>query len=151
MMPKSAVMFLQYLYEMAKSKSDAEEKIGNLCVPITDHIVKVLKWEDNLNYHKHMNNIDNWFLETLRYTYNKKRPDQKTFYELLFEDRIDSVDMLNKIIKRTLSDYHSLPVIRKSNEEIYEIMRIMMWEICGDLSKKRYIDFEDYYFPKYSN
>jgi hypothetical protein len=145
----SVIEFMQYLYEMARNKSHVEDQIGNFCTPITDHIIKLLKWKDETDFHKHQDDIGEWFLKTLDYKYNKKRPDQETFYELLFSDRIDSVDKLNKIIKVSLRNYHNLPIIR-TNQEVYDIMKPLMWEICGDLSRNKYKDFEDYYFPKYT-
>ena len=150
MFEKKLASVLQYLYEMSRNKNMVENRIGNRCVPITNHVIKLLKWKDDNDFHKHQVNIDNWFLETLNFKYNKKRPNQETFYELLFSDRIDSVDKLNKIIKKVLHEYSNLPVIREDNEQIYKIMQKMMWEICGDLSKNNYKDFEEYYFPKYS-
>jgi hypothetical protein len=70
-------------------------------------------------------------------------------YELLFEDRINSLEKINKIVRRELSKYHDLTVIR-TDERVYEIMKAMMWEICGDISQNKCEDFEDYYFYKYN-
>jgi len=149
MLPNSVITFMQYLYETARNKSRIEDLIGYQCDPITNHVIKLLKWKDDDDFHKHQDDVGKMFLKTLKYRYNKKRPDQETFYELLFSDRIDSVDKLGKIIKLVLKRYHDLPVIR-TDQEVYDIMKSMMWEICGDLSKNKYKDFEDYYFLKYT-
>jgi hypothetical protein len=63
-----------------------------------------------------------------KYKY-KKQPKQQTLYELIFEDRIDNLEKINKIVKRELSKYHDLTIIR-TDEQVYEIMKAMMWEIC---------------------
>ena len=148
--PRSIVIFLQYLYETAKNKSIVEEKIGDKIIPITNHIIKVLKWKDDVNLHKHQDDINKWFMRIQMYKYKyKKRPKQQTLYELLFEDRIDCLEKINKIVKRELSKYHDLTVIR-TDERVYEIMKVMMWEICGDISQNKCEDFEDYYFYKYN-
>jgi len=148
--PECIVQFLQYLYDTAKNKSHIEQKIGQRIVPITNTIIKILKWKDDINLHNYFNDINKWFMGIQYYKYmNKKRPKQQTLYELLFEDRIDNLHNLNMIIRITLSKYNGLPVIRE-NEQVYEIMKKMMWEICGDLSQNKYEDFEDFYFPKYN-
>ena len=148
--PKYIVMFLQYLYETAKNKSVVEDKIGDRIVPLTNHIIKVLKWKDDVNLHKHLDDINKWFMriQMNKYKY-KKRPKKQILYELLFEDRIDRLEKVNQIIKRELNKYHDLSSIR-TNEQVYEIMKAMMWEICGDISQDKYKDFEDYYFEKYN-
>ena len=104
--PRSIVIFLQYLYETAKNKSIVEDKIGDKIIPITNHIIKVLKWKDDVNLHKHFDDINKWFMRIQMYKYKykyKKRPKQQTLYELLFEDRIDCLEKINKIVKRELS------------------------------------------------
>ena len=148
--PKSIVLFLQYLYETAKNKSIVEDKIGDKIVPITNHIIKVLKWKDDINLHKHLCDINKWFMRIQMYKYQyKKRPKQQTLYELLLEVRINDLEKVNQIVKRELSKYHDLQVIR-TNAQVYEIMKVMMWEICSDISQNKYKDFEDYYFNKYN-
>ena len=41
--------FLRHLNEFAFSKSDAENKITGLGLPLMDHLIKILKWKDHPN------------------------------------------------------------------------------------------------------
>jgi hypothetical protein len=149
MIERSISRFLQYLYEMARVRAKTEEKIRNYCKPITNHVIKLLKWRDDYNYKKHLEDIDVYIHRVSEYKYQKKkRPDTTTYYELLFEDRISDLNYLSGIIKYDLKNYHELPVIR-SDEQVYEIMKKIMWNIASDLSTKKYKTAE-VYFTKYT-
>jgi hypothetical protein len=148
-MQRSIVQFLQYLYETARSKSKVEEKITSFSRPITNHLIKILKWSDSVNYHKHIDDIDVFMSKTLEYKYyKKKRPSKQEFYELLFEDRIDSIKDIDRIIKFDLKKYHKLPEIR-TNQQVYYMMKKIMLEATSDLVDIEYKSME-YYVKKYS-
>ena len=45
------------LFEQAFKRQEAESKITREMIPLTEHLIKILKWEDSINNKKHMKNI----------------------------------------------------------------------------------------------
>lgn len=45
------------LFEQAFKRQEAESKITHEMIPLAEHLIKMLKWEDSRNNKKHMKNI----------------------------------------------------------------------------------------------
>jgi len=131
------------LFEMAFSRKEVESKITNLGSPIIKHLIKIIKWEDEINYEKHCNDITEWFYQVQRMKLkNDKRPLGKDYYKWLF---VDNVEDENEIIRwiRSLSNYHQLKS-KSTDSEVYQKINIIIQKISNDLSKNRFEDIRHY-------
>lgn len=144
MIERSVTRVLQYIYEMARERAKAEEKVRSFCNPITNHLIKILKWKDPKNYHKHIDDINVFISKSYDFRFNKKKKFSKQeYFEFLFEDRINDLEDLKRIIRFQLTSYHKLPIIR-SDEEVYIILKRIMFIVCNDLVDKKFKGVEYY-------
>lgn len=126
--------FLDILYEMAFSRRDAESKITGLAHPIIEHLIKVLKWKDDLNYNKHLGDIDGWIrqIRIIKLKGNKV-PKYNDYYQWMISDLIPDKNTIELWID-SLNRYHQLKELR-TNEEVYFTIIEIMNNLSKDLSK----------------
>jgi len=144
------IMFDEILYtkifEQALRRRDVESAITSLSVPITKHLVKLLKWHDTLNYDKHIGDINNWLFDIQRLIIKGgKRPTQSDYFTWMFKDVLNDEETLDRMI-RGLHQYSNLLVIRK-NDEVYNIIKNIMFQLSYDLELNDFDDIQDY-LPK---
>jgi TusA-related sulfurtransferase len=131
------------LYEMAFSKRDVESKITSLSVPIIEHLIKVLKWEDELNYDKHIRDISSWIrqIKPLKFKGNKF-PKERDYYQWMFLDHFTSEHDISEWVK-DLTNYHQLTAIR-DNEHVYFAISEIIKNISHDLAFNNLKDIKSY-------
>ena len=61
------------IYEMAVNRKRIEIQIKGLSRPINLHLIKLLKWEDKINYENHLDSVNDWLNECQDNEINKKR------------------------------------------------------------------------------
>jgi len=135
------------LSEMAFSKKECEKKITGLEPQINIHLIKVLAFEDSLNFDKHINDIVNWLLQIQKLDFNKKnRKFTKNFYfDWLFKKPITdefNIDYVSKTIKRDLRKYDSLKRKLTDDKVLYNLYKIHL-RISELLARDEILDLED--------
>lgn len=116
--------FLEFItetrfFEMAETRKKIKKKVDSLSEPIILYLVKVLYYEDKLNYNKYINDIDIWLnkLYMLECKPNSRVLSTEDYYEWLYEGSYNSLNVLkNRIINRQLKEYNELPIITSINE-----------------------------------
>lgn len=132
------------LDEMAKTPTEVRKRIIALSVPLVEHLVKLLKWEDERNYNKHAADVDTWAGDIQLLTRSKKviKPSPSEYQEWMFTKRIPDVDAMTDIIKE-LKAYHKLPSIR-SDAEVYDEILAIIYKMSFDLELNKFNTINDY-------
>lgn len=124
------------LFEQAFKRQEAESKITSEMMPLTEHLIKMLKWEDSVNNKKHMKNINrSWGKNVFRYIMSSTTKFKK--------------DQLRRIIceeplKRFKGDIHSLRKqydykfegqlkAYRTDEEVKELLETILSEYASKL------------------
>jgi hypothetical protein len=132
-----------FIFEQAFRRRELETKITDISYPIIEHLIKVLKWHDEVNYDKHCGDIDGWFdrIQSWKMKVNRK-PDQLEYHQWIFKDIInDRSDIVNRI--KRMKDYHSLPV-KMSDDEVFQHISNIMYQISYDLPVNKFESILDY-------
>ena len=125
------------IFEMAFDKRTMENKIRGLEQPINLHLIKLIRYTDEINARKHINDIVNWLEDIQDLDFNKKgkKFSKELYYKLLFEEPF--TDALNEkylisLERRKLNDYISLPrkhslqetliILEKTQKEIAKLL-----------------------------
>lgn len=128
---------LDLLLEEPVEKSVGENTIRDIASPFIDHLIKILKWEDDRNYNKHVNDLENkWFnkIKKVKIYTKTKRFKTNQYFDLMFNSWVEDLETLKEIIVDDLSKYKDLKTIR-SDEEVFEKLFQIIKSIGLDLSK----------------
>lgn len=133
------------IQEMAFERDKAETRVTELGLPILYHLIKILKWEDPLNYDKHISDINNWLFDVQDVVIKPKgkrfKPDQ--YFSFLFEEQIESVIDVTKKINGKLQPYHNLREIN-SDPEVYNKLKLIYKQISIDISSNNFTNIRKY-------
>lgn len=135
------------ILEMVFERDKAESKVTELGLPILYHFIKILKWEDPLNYNKHIDDINNWLtdIQDIKIKPKRKRFKPEQYYEFLFEEQIESViDITKKINSAKFKKYQILKEIN-SDIEVYNKLKVIYKQISNDISKNNFTSIEKYF------
>lgn len=126
----------QLIFEMAMRKSIAEEKITELSIPIIHHLIKLFKWENDLNKNKPINDINNWIrdIQNIKLKTKTGRFKESDYFRILFTENVPSKQVLTRIIDYDLSKYSYLTVTN-TDEVVYNKLNIICTKISQDLAK----------------
>ena len=131
------------LFENALRRREVESKITDLAYPIFDHLIKIIKWQDSINYSKHCQDIDNWLSRIQNYYYKgNKKPNQYDYFQWMFHDVIRDQETVSRQI-RNMTRYQSLLEIR-TNDEVYQIIKSIIYQISYDLPVNKFETITDY-------
>lgn len=135
-----------YLIEMAFDRKTAFKKIRSLQEPINNHLMKILKYKDDINFNKHIKDIDKWFLSIQKINVKKfnTKLSKNVYFKLLFEEPFTNkkdITSFNKIINRTLKNYNNLIVLR-NNEEVLKLIYNIQKLASILLSNDEFMDFK---------
>jgi hypothetical protein len=132
------------IFEMAFDRKDTEARITALSEPITEHLIKVLKWADDINKQKHLGDIDSWLYKVQRFKLRKNRkPSNHEYFEWLFTDVVQDETTLSRWIKG-MYQYHNLPTLR-TDDEVYQIIKAIYYKVSFDLETNSFDTITDYY------
>lgn len=136
---------LNLINEMAYERKVAEGQITGIGLQVLYHLIKLLKWEDDLNHNKHISDINNWLNQIKRITYKPKskrfKPEQ--YYEFLFKEQVKSINDIKTYVNNDLKDYRNLKV-KNSDEFIYNELCSLYKKISFDLSKGVFFGLDNY-------
>jgi len=137
--------------EMAHTKKDIYMSLMDISIPIIEHLIKVLKWEDYQNYDKHIGDMDrNWF-NKIKYPNMKMKTSKgskpfpiKDYYHYLFTGRIEDIsDVQNFMSPLIKKGYNSYPELL-SDEELYDKLQFVMTEVSKALHDGTFNSIRDY-------
>lgn len=131
------------LFEQAFRRQEVESQITNLAHPVIEHLIKVLKWDDPINYNKHIGDINEWMYKIQRYKLKgNKKPYQCDYFQWMYTDWVTDADTISLWI-RGLHRYSKLLVLR-TDEEVYNIIRSILYQISYDLPINKYTTILNY-------
>lgn len=125
-------MFLEAWYRlsgMADSREKAEQEVTGIGKSIFKHFVVLLRYDDPVNFSKHIRDLNNW-IDPLQDIKLKKgrRLTSDDYFKWLYLDRDNSGLDLTKYLRRLDRDYGSLPIlmdqfwIELNLEKIYQLL-----------------------------
>lgn len=128
--------FKNIITEMAFDRKTVIKKIDGLEKPINLHLIKIIRYKDDLNFSKHLKDIIQWLRDIQELDVGKKdkKLPEKEYFKLLFSNRFTDKTNSNHIKdleKGSLSDYKDLEKMRTEEETI-----ILLFEIHKIISKK---------------
>ena len=131
------------IFENAFRRQEVECRVTDLSHPIIEHLIKILKWKDDLNYYKHVRDINGWIQKIQKmYLKGNKKPTQQDYYQWLFIDGLkDELTLIRWV--RVLHEYQHLPELR-TDEEVFNIIKSLLYKISFDLPLNKYDSLEDY-------
>lgn len=137
--------------EQAYKRNKAEEIITSEMGPLTEHLIKVLKWEDSLNNKKHIKDIRLQWLKKIKDVLVRSKVKFKKNYldRIIIHESMDTLDMYLSSLKREYDrDYGGkLKAYRTDDGVELELLRILN-ELSNRLfnlqeTKKDTADIED--------
>ncbi len=132
-----------FLFEMAFSRKEVESKITNESYQIIIHLIKILKWQDELNYQKHIGDVNSWLYKIQAYYIKgNKKPTQTDYYKWMFLDVAQNEKTISRYIKG-LHKYHHLPVIR-TDDEVFDSIKGILYQISYELPLDNFDDLTTY-------
>ena len=131
------------IVEQAHRRSDLESRITNESSQIIEHLIKVLKWSDPVNYNKHLKDIDGWLKAIVKLKMKSTGyPKQKDYYKWMFTDNVGDVSDITMYVS-TLDDYHHLPLLR-NDADLYVIINNIMHSISVDFGNRIFKSIHEY-------
>ena len=142
---------LESILEQAYKRNKAEEIITSEMGPITEHLIKVLKWEDSLNNKKHIKDIRlQWLKKIKDVLVRSKVKFKKNHLDcIIIHESMDTLDMYLSSLKREYDMEYGgkLKAYRTDDGVELELLRILT-ELSNRLfnlqeTKKDTADIED--------
>lgn len=140
--------FDDIITEMAFDRKTVMRKIDGLEKPINLHLIKIIRYRDDLNLDKRINDIIVWLTDIQELDVgkaNKKLPESD-YFKLLFTNRFTdshNTKHIEDLEKGSLKKYSNLPKIR-SVDSTLELIYNIHKEISKRLSQNNIWDIEDY-------
>lgn len=133
------------IFEMAYNRKKILDVIRGLQNPINEHLIKILKYKDNTNINKHINDLETWLydIQDMDFLKANKKLKSKDYFLVLCEEPMTSVNNIQYIInkeKGKLRKYKDLEKIRTTEEVmilLFELHKI----IAKDLANNSISDF----------
>lgn len=125
------------LLEMDNSRKKTEELITNIASQPLYHIVKILRYDDPINFKHHISDINNWFyqIQDNLLKYKGKQLKQNHLLNWIFVDQ-NGNNLLVKLSRfernGRFEEYSSLPKL-ESFEQVIIKMNDMYPKIAKDL------------------
>lgn len=133
-----------FLFEMA-IESIMFDKIRELENQINLHLIKIIRYEDEQNFQKHINDLETWLIDIQDLVFRKanNKLKQQDYFNLLFTEPITNVDNIQYIKNKErgkLKKYSNLKRLKTEQETLYILERLHK-EMSYLLSKNDIYDF----------
>lgn len=133
-----------FLFEMA-IESIMFDKIRELENQINLHLIKIIRYEDEQNFQKHINDLETWLIDIQDLVFRKanNKLKQQDYFNLLFTEPITNVDNIQYIKNKErgkLKRYSNLKRFKTEQETLYILERLHK-EMSYLLSKNDIYDF----------
>jgi hypothetical protein len=128
----------------AFSRQKAQDLVSSKGVQVYLHLIKLLKWQDDLNYDKHIDDINTWLIEVSRIHMKPKGniPSTRNYFDWLFGS-YNSHSETNYTVKVLTSKYGNLPVLL-TNEQLYERLNTVYQMLSIDLGTRQFEGIQKY-------
>lgn len=126
------------------TRDKTRDLVQSIAPPVRQHLIKILKWDDQLNYHKHVDDIDQWLVNVseLRMKPNGKLPSPKNYYDWLFTD-FDSQSSTDYVVRILRSRYDRFPTLL-IDQQLYDKLRSLYKQLSVDLSFRQFEGIQHY-------
>lgn len=133
--------------EMAFSKKECEKKITGLEPQINLHLIKVLAFEDTVNFNKHIRDIVNRLIRIQKLDFNKSNNkfSKEFYFSWLFSKPITNeynIKYIDNTINRDLRNYKDLKR-KMSNEKVLINLHRIHLKVSSLLANDEILDIED--------
>lgn len=137
------------LFEMAKSRRDAKDKITSLSPQLFDHLIKLFVFNSPENKQHWITEINTWLwqIDKVKLKPDNKKPNWQTQYNWIVFDsdphyNRQYVDVtVDKMIKRS---YHSVKLYDYDSENVLNNILSILLQVCKDIENDQFIKIEDY-------
>lgn len=134
-----------YLFEMAFERKVIFDKIRELENQINLHLIKIIRYEDEQNFQKHINDLETWLIDIQDLDFRKanNKLKQQDYFNLLFTEPITNVDNIQYIKNKErgkLKKYSNLKRFKTEQETLYILEKLHI-EMSYLLSKNDIYDF----------
>lgn len=134
-----------YLFEMAFERKVIFDKIRGLENQINLHLIKIIRYDDEQNFQKHINDLETWLIDIQDLDFRKanNKLKQQDYFNLLFTEPITNVDNIQYIKNKErgkLKKYTNLKRFKTEQETLY-ILEKLHKEMSYLLSKNDIYDF----------
>lgn len=136
-----------HLSEMAFQRKEIVRLVEELTGKITEHVMKVLLYPDDIAVHHWHSEINSWILSIQSAVYNRsKRLDASQYFHLLWEKPFENVDR----VEMSISRFHrtlKYPLVKMTPYEIRSMntkIRKIYEKICADIADDNYVTSKDY-------
>lgn len=115
--------------EQAYKRNKAEEIITSEMGPLTEHLIKVLKWEDSLNNKKHIKDVRLQWLKKIKDVLVRSKVKFKKNHldRIIIHESMDTLDMYLSSLKREYDMEYGgkLKAYRTDDGVELELLRIL--------------------------
>lgn len=127
------------LFEMARSRQDAKDKITDLSPMIIKHLIKLFVFNSPENKTHWITEIDGWFgqIDDIYLKPSKKKPDWQTVYNWIIFDSSPHYcpEYVDGVVRKMLkTDYKSVKVYDYSSELVLNQILKIIEQVCKDIS-----------------
>lgn len=128
----------------AYTREKAQDIIYGKGLAVYLHLIKVLRWVDQQNLSKHLDDINVWVAEISHVCMkpNPKFPTERNYYDWMFSN-CDSQKEIDISIRSLRPAYGKLPD-RLTNEQVYATLRTLYRQLAKDLSRRTFQGIERY-------
>ena len=132
--------------EMAYNRKAAISKIDDISKPIIEHLVKILKYKDPINFNKHCKDINEWVEKINELKVKSGKLNQKDYYNAMWDLRMEpnNYDVIKRILIKQQPDYGSLEQTDLDYKELFEKIKDIFVKLSKDMGSKLTIDIRDY-------
>lgn len=142
------------LVEMAFDRKTAKQNFENLNLVIAKHLIKIVAFNDVMNYQHHCHEVNNWLDDLNRVKWNKNQHLSKdVIWKILWDEPLGHgasaiEDCVSSLIR--IFDYQT-PRNDLTYSQIYEILFKVYDEICFDLSRGKVSSIQSYLAENINN
>lgn len=140
--------FKNIITEMAFDRKTVIRKVEDLEDQINLHLVKIIRYYDELNFEKHIKDIMTWLVKIQKMDVGRKgnKLPEKDYFKLLFVQPFTDEKNSQRIRdyeRSDLKNYKDLPRLRTEEETVKLIHKIQK-EIAKRLSENNIYEIDDY-------
>ena len=142
---------LEKISEQAYKRGKAEELITYEMTPLTEHLIKMLKWEDSINNPKHIRNARQQWIKRIKEILLKSNVKFKKSHldRIIVQESIDSVNMYLFTLRKDYDiKYGGELKAYRTDEEVEADLFLVLTELSNRLfklqeTKKDTVDLEE--------
>jgi len=138
------------LYEMARNREDALNKLSQLDHNIDEHLLKILIYGKCQSYNHWCKELNNWLREvnSIKVKPSKKRLSLETLRQYLWEHNFESVeeveDWITSVDRRYRKNYR---IVNGDPASVHQQLEDILYDICFDLAQGQLRNIK-YYLEK---